>query len=340
MIKKVKVEDAVGMILAHDMTRIVPGEFKGAAFKKGQIVREEDIQELKSMGKNHIFILELDENMIHEDEAASRIASAAAGEGFELKGPSEGKINFIAKKKGLLKINVEALEKVNEIEGVVLATLHTNTLVEEGKLVAAAKLIPLVTEKSKIELVEKVCSQYDSIVSIKEVKSYKVGVVVTGTEVYEGLIKDKFGPLLRTKAKDYGCTIVDVKYAKDDENMIRGCIEDLIGMGAEVIITSGGMSVDPDDITPNVIKSVADEVVTYGSPVIPGAMFMLAYKGDIPILGLPACGMFFKITVFDLVFKRVIAGERLTKKDMASMAHGGICQACDVCHYPICPFGI
>ncbi|MEF9951486.1 MAG: molybdopterin-binding protein [Clostridium sp.] len=340
MIKKVKVEEAVGMVLAHDMTKIVPGEFKGARFKKGHIVKADDIGELKSMGKNHIFILEIDDNMIHEEEAALRIASAAFGNGIKLTEPSEGKVNFLSKSKGLLKINTDALMEINMIEGVVLATLHTNTLVEEGKLVAGAKLIPLVCEKSKIEEVERICKKHGQVVSIKEVKDYKVGVVVTGTEVYEGLIKDKFGPLLRNKADDYGCTIEDVLYSKDDEAMIKGCIEDLLNRGCEIIITSGGMSVDPDDLTPSVIRDVADEVVTYGSPVIPGAMFMIAYKGDIPIVGLPACGMFFKITVFDLVFKRLIAGDRITKKDMASLAHGGICQNCSVCHYPICTFGI
>ncbi len=340
MIKKVKIEDAVGMVLVHDMTKIVPGEFKGAAFKKGHVVREEDIEELKSMGKNHIYILELDENTIHENDASQRIANAAAGSGLELVGPHEGKINLIAKEKGLLKINTEALLEINELEGIVLATLHTNTLVEKGKLVGAAKLIPLVTEIEKIEKVEEICKKYQGIVSIKPVKSLKIGVVVTGTEVYEGIIKDKFGPLLRQKAVDYGCTVEDVLFAKDDEVMIKGCIEDLLNRGCEVIITSGGMSVDPDDLTSSVIRSVADEVVTYGSPVIPGAMFMVAYKGDVPLLGLPACGMFFKVTVFDLVFKRIIAGDRLTKRDMALLAHGGICQNCEVCHYPVCPFGI
>ncbi|MEF9934578.1 MAG: molybdopterin-binding protein [Clostridium sp.] len=339
MIKKVKVEEAVGMVLAHDMTKIVPGEFKGARFKKGHIVKANEIDELKSMGKNHIFILELDENMIHEEEAADRIAKAAYGVGIKLTEPSEGKVNFLSKSRGLLKINLEALMEINQIEGVVLATLHTNTLVDEGKLVAGAKLIPLICEKDKIEQVEKICEKYGHVVSIKPVHNYKVGVVVTGTEVYEGIITDKFGPLLKAKADDYGCTIVDVLYSRDDESMIKGCIDDLLSRGCEIIITSGGMSVDPDDLTPSVIREVADEVVTYGSPVIPGAMFMIAYKGDIPIVGIPACGMFFKITVFDLVFKRLIAGDRITKRDMAELAHGGICQNCTVCHYPVCTFG-
>lgn len=338
MIKKVKVEDAVGMVLAHDMTKVIPDKFKGAAFKKGHIVCEEDIDELKSMGKNHIFILELDENFIHENEASVRIAEAASSD-FKLEGPAEGKVNFIAKNDGLLKVNVDLLQKINEIEDVVLATLKNNTLVEKGKMVASAKLIPLITKKEKIEEVEELLKINGSVLSIKNIRSYKVGILITGTEVYEGLIKDKFEPVLRQKAKDFGCSVLGVKFAKDDLNMIKESIEELIGEGAEIIITSGGMSVDPDDITPSAIKSVSDEVITYGSPVIPGAMFMIAYKGDVPMLGLPACGMFFKITVLDIVLKKIIAGERLTKKYIASLAHGGLCDKCEVCHYPICTFG-
>lgn len=338
MIKKVKVEDAVGMVLAHDMTKVIPDKFKGAAFKKGYIVLEEDIEELKSMGKNHIFILEINDDFIHENEASLRIAQAASND-FTLVGPAEGKVNFIANSTGLLKVDVNRLQEVNEIEDIVLATLKNDTLVEKGRMVASAKLIPLITKKEKIEEVERILASQSPVISFKAVKSYKVGIVITGTEVYEGIIKDKFEPVLRNKAKDFGCSVLGVKFAKDDFEMIKGCIDELIEDGAEIIITSGGMSVDPDDITPNAIKSVADEVITYGSPVIPGAMFMVAYKGDIPMLGLPACGMFFKITVLDIVFKKIIAGERLSKKYMASLAHGGLCDRCEVCHYPVCTFG-
>jgi molybdenum cofactor synthesis domain-containing protein len=338
-VKKVKVEEAVGMVLAHDLTKIIPGEFKGAAFKKGYIIKEEDIEMLKSMGKNHIFIMELNENTVHEEEAAKRLAKAAAGEGIYLTEPSEGKVNLKAKYKGLLKINLEALEEINNIDLIILATLHNNTLVEKDKLVAGTKIIPLTIEKEKIEQVEEICERMGKVVSIKPVKSMKVGIVITGTEVYEGRIKDKFGPVLSEKLEKYGCELVGMKFAPDNLEMIQEAIQSLIDDGAEIIMTSGGMSVDADDVTPTAIRGIADRVVTYGSPVLPGAMFMLAYKGNVAILGVPACGMYHKTTVLDIVFPRIIAGEVLTRKDLASLAHGGLCQACEVCHYPICPFG-
>lgn len=337
--KKIVVEEAVGMVLAHDLTKVIPGEFKGAAFKKGHVIKEEDIDMLKSMGKNHIFIMELDENIIHEEEAAARIAKAAAGKGVYLTEPSEGKVNIKAQKKGLLKVNLKALQEINSIEMIVLATLHNNTLVEKDKIVACTKIIPLTVEKSKIDQVEQVCKELGKVISIKPVKSLKVGIVITGTEVYEGRIKDKFGVVLSGKVEKYGCKLLGMKFAPDNIDMIQAAINSLIDEGAEIIMTSGGMSVDPDDVTPSAIGGIADRVVTYGSPVLPGAMFMLAYKKNVAILGVPACGMYHKNTILDLVFQRVIAEEELTKKDLAVLAHGGLCQGCEVCHYPICPFG-
>jgi Molybdopterin biosynthesis enzyme len=338
-LKKIIVEEAVGMVLAHDLTKIIPGEFKGAAFKKGYVIKEEDIDMLKSMGKNHIFIMELDGDTIHEEEAAARIAKAASGEGVYLTEPSEGKVNIKSERKGLLKINLKALEQINSIEMIVLATLHNDTLVEKDKIVACSKVIPLTVEKNKINQVEQVCEELGKVISIKPVKSLKVGIVITGTEVYEGRIKDKFGVVLEGKVENYGCKLLGMRFAPDNIDMIQEAINSLIDEGAEIIMTSGGMSVDADDVTPNAIKGIADRIITYGSPVLPGAMFMLAYKKNVAILGVPACGMYHKNTVLDLVFQRVIAEEDLTKKDLACLAHGGLCQGCKVCHYPICPFG-
>ncbi|SDL10747.1 molybdopterin-binding protein [Natronincola ferrireducens] len=337
--RKVKVEDAIGMVLAHDLTKIVPGEFKGAAFKKGHIIGEEDILELKKMGKNHINILELREDDLHEDEAALRIAKAVTGGGFILEGPSEGKVNIKSSGRGLLKINVELLERIHEIDLIMLATLHSNTVIEEDKVVAGTRIIPLTIKKEAIEKVEAICKEVGKIITIKELKSLKIGILVTGSEVYEGTIVDRFGPVLKKKVEQYGGELLETKYAPDDVVKIEGAINELIDKGAEVILTSGGMSVDADDVTPSAIRNVADKVITYGSPVLPGAMFMLAYKGKATILGIPACGMYHRITVFDLVFPRVLAGEILTRKDISSLAHGGLCQNCKVCHYPICSLG-
>lgn len=337
--KKIKVEDAVGMVLAHDLTKIVPGQFKGAAYKKGYIIKQEDIDKLKDMGKNHINVMELTENDVHENDAAIRIGTAISGEGVYITQPSEGKVTIKAKERGLLKINLEALEAVNDVELIIIATLHNNTVVEKDQAVAGTRIIPLAIEKAKIEKVEKICIDMDTIISVKEVKPLKVGIVVTGSEVYHGRITDKFGPVLEEKVRFYGGTLLGVKYASDDSEMIQDNINSFIEQGADIILTSGGMSVDADDVTPTAIKNISDRVITYGSPVLPGAMFMIAYKGNIPILGVPACGMYHKTTVLDLTLPRALTGEVLTRKDITSLGHGGLCLNCKVCHYPVCPFG-
>lgn len=338
-LKSLRVEDAIGTILAHDLTKIVPGEFKGAAFKKGHIIQPEDISELKKMGKNHILVLEMDSDSIHEDDAALRIAQAAAGEGICLTSPTEGKVSLTAAKRGLLKINLEALEGINDIDMVIFSTLHNNTVVDTGKTVAGTRIIPLCINKGSIEAVEEICNRHGKVVWIKELLKLKAGIVVTGTEVFEGRITDKFGPVLARKLENYECQLLELAYSPDDKEQIKMAIEAQINAGAQIVLVSGGMSVDADDVTPSAIREVSDRVVTYGSPVLPGAMFMLGYKDSIPILGIPACGMYHKITVLDIVLPRVLTGETLTRKDFTRMGHGGLCQNCESCRYPNCTFG-
>lgn len=337
--KKVRVEDALGMILAHDLTKIEPGKFKGPAYKKGHVIEEQDIQGLKNAGKYHIYAMELNENQLHEEDAALRIANAVSGTGLYLEGPSEGKMTIKAKEEGLLKVNVDALEKINMIDMITLATLHNNTLIKKDQAIAGTRVVPLSIDKEYIEKIEKICNETETILQIKPLKSFKAGVVVTGTEVYEGRIKDKFGVVLENKIKHYGSILIGTEFSRDDEVMIKEKIEKLIDEGANIILTSGGMSVDADDVTPIAIRETSDEVISYGSPVLPGAMFMVAYKGDIPIVGVPACGMYHKITVLDLILPRILAGEKITKRDMARLGHGGLCLNCEVCTFPVCPFG-
>ena len=337
--KKVRVEDALGMILAHDLTKIEPGKFKGPAYKKGHVIEAKDIDGLKDAGKYHIYVLELDEDQLHEEEAAERIAAAVTGNGIYLEGPAEGKMTLKAKEAGLLKINVEVLEEINTIDMITLATLHNNTLIEKDQAIAGTRVIPLTIDKEYVEEIEAICKKHGAILEIKTLRKLKAGIVVTGSEVYDGRIKDKFGVVLQRKIEELGSTMIGMEYSKDDEAMIQEKVEKLISEGAEIILTSGGMSVDADDITPIAIRNIADRVISYGSPVLPGAMFMLAYKGDIPIIGVPACGMYHKITVLDLILPRVIVGEEITKRDMAKLGHGGLCLNCEVCTFPVCPFG-
>jgi molybdenum cofactor synthesis domain-containing protein len=337
--KLVQVEEAVGMILAHDMTEIIPGKSKCAVFKKGHVIKEEDIPRLLSMGKEHIGILEFKEGDIHENEAAIRMAAAAAGPGIELTEPSEGKVSFVAKITGLLKINYKALHEINSIEDITMATRHTNIVIETGMVVGGTRIIPLITDVQKIVKVEKLCKDNNPIVQILPFQKLKIGIVTTGSEVYHKRIPDKFGPVLRKKFDELGCEVMEQVIADDNADMIAANIQRLIEKGAELIACTGGMSVDPDDVTPLGIRKTGASVVSYGAPTLPGSMFMLSYKNNIPIVGLPGCVMYSKRTIFDLTIPRIIAGEKLTKEDIISLGHGGFCSSCEVCTYPNCGFG-
>lgn len=337
--KKVRVEDAIGMVVAHDLTKIVPGEFKGARFKKGHIIEAKDIEELKSMGKNHVYIMELKEDTIHEDEAAIEIGEAIKGENTYFNPPSEGKVNLTASSEGILKIKKELLYRINEIPNVVVSTLHNNAVVKKDKIIAAAKVTPLVIEKKYIEELQQLLKGKDGIIEIRPFIAKKVGIIITGTEVFNGTIQDKFAPVIKDKVEQFGCNVKEVLFAPDDLQLISNAINTCKESGCDLIICSGGMSVDADDITPVAIEKAASEVITYGSPVIPGAMFMLAYDDKRALIGLPACGMFVKVTVFDILLPRIIANDKITKRDISELSHGGLCMRCETCNYPICPFG-
>jgi len=338
-LKKVKVQDAVGMILCHDLTKIVPGEFKGCAFKKGHVIKEKDIPELLKLGKENIFVWEHKEGMLHEDEAALRIARAVAGEGIGLSEPSEGKINLAAKLKGLLKIDVERLNRINSIEHIMCATIHENQVVCEGQLLAGTRVIPLVIEEERIRFVEAICNA-NPIINIRPIDAKKVGIVSTGSEIYHGRIKDRFGPVVKDKVEKYNCQVLGQTIVDDKVEMILKAINEYLVLGADMVIITGGMSVDPDDLTPLAIRSTGAHIVSYGAPVLPGAMFLLAYlDGKTPIMGLPGCVMYSKTTVFDLVLPRVLAGEILSKNDLSRLGHGGLCTTCPSCTFPACSFG-
>ncbi len=343
--KIIPVTEAVGTVLSHDITEIRPGEFKGRAFKKGHIVREEDIEHLQRLGKEHLYILKIQDDEMHENDAADAMAKAITGDGVKLKGePNEGKINIIAETDGLLKVDREALLELNMLGEVMCATIHNNSVVKEGQLVAATRAIPLVVKKAVVEEAVKIAERAGGLLSVKRVRKPRTGVVITGNEVFHGKIKDAFEPVIRKKISALDGEITGVHFAPDDAAIIEEKIRDLITRGADLIITTGGMSVDPDDVTRFAIRNLGVNEIHYGSPVLPGSMFVVAYlkntdNSDIPILGIPACGMYASITVFDLVLPRVLAGERVGRKELAELGHGGICLKCETCRYPVCPFG-
>ncbi|WP_432205001.1 molybdopterin-binding protein [Cetobacterium somerae] len=335
--KTVKTIDATGMILCHDITKIVPGEFKGVAFKKGHIIKEEDIPELLKLGKDNLYVWEHKEGFLHENDAAIRIKNHTAGEGLIFSSIKEGKIDFIADIDGLLKIDTEELFKINSLGEIIVATLHNNTPVKKGTKIAGTRVIPLIIDENKIIQMEN--SVKKNIIKILPIKPKKVAVITTGNEVFYGRIQDKFGPILSKKVEEYGCEIVYHTFSSDDKEMIKEKIQEALNSEAELILCTGGMSVDPDDRTPLAIKEMGGELISYGSPVLPGAMLLLAYHGEKAILGLPGCVMHSKKTAFDLVLPRILAGEKITFKDIAAYGHGGLCLDCPICTFPHCSFG-
>ena len=338
MMKKIKTTEAVGYVLQHDITKIIPGEFKGRAFKKGHIITEEDIPHLLRLGKDHIFVFELGEDKIHENEGAMILGKLGQGENISLGSEiKEGKINFNSSINGILKVDSEKLFELNMLGEISFATLPNNIPVKKGELVGGARIIPLVIEKEKMDRAKNLIKE--PILNVRPYKKYKVGIITTGNEVFYGRIKDKFGPVILEKLKPYNSEIIGQALCPDDKEIIKEKAREFLDKGATMIIFTGGMSVDPDDMTPTSIIELGGELISYGAPVLPGSMFLLSYLGDIPMMGLPGCVMFAKKTVFDLVLGRVMTGEKLTKADIMRYATGGLCQSCEVCHYPNCTFG-
>lgn len=336
--KLIRTVDAVGYVLQHDITQILPGEFKGRAFKKGHIIKEEDIPVLLSLGKDNIYVFELGEVGVHENDAAVILGGLGKGDKVytddEIK---EGKINFHSEVDGILKVNSEKLLELNMLGEISFATLPNNYPVSKGDLIAGARVIPLVVSKEKMEMAKSVVKE--PILSVASFITYKVGIITTGNEVFYGRIEDKFGKVIYQKMQEYNCEILGQKICPDNKEEIKKAAREFLDMGATMLVFTGGMSVDPDDLTPSSIMEMGGELVTYGSPVLPGSMFLLSYLGDIPMMGLPGCVMYGKRTVFDLVLSRVMTGERLTTKDIMMYGTGGLCQGCSTCHFPNCSFG-
>ncbi len=344
--RTVVVEQAVGMALAHDVTEIRKDEFKGRAFRKGHVVQPADVEHLRRLGKEKLFVLSIQEDEMHEDDAAVLIADALKGDGVSVPGePREGKLNLVASQGGLLKINTEALRRFNRIGEVMCATLHSNTVVRQGQVVGATRAIPLVVKKITVEEAVQAVHGHPRAVEVLPMRQPKVGIVITGNEVYFGRIADAFGPIMSRKIAELGGSVVGIEYAPDDEKVIKEKLRALLSQGADMLITTGGMSVDPDDVTRFAIRQLGAKDILYGSAVLPGAMFLLAYidyangEGSVPIFGIPACGMYHKTTIFDIIVPRVLAGERIVRDDLAVLGHGGLCLHCAECRYPICPFG-
>lgn len=337
--KLYKTEEAVGQILCHDITQIIPGVVKDAVFRKGHVICKEDIPVLLSVGKEHIYVWENDENMLHENDAANILYQICKGEGMHGSDVKEGKIELIADYEGILKIDREKLRKVNRVGEMMIASRHGDFPVKKGDKIAGTRIIPLVIEKEKMERVKDLAGE-KPIFRILPYQKKKIGLVTTGSEVYKGRIQDAFTPVIREKLAEYGMEIQMHELSDDQHEQITAIIKKMLDAGMDMIICTGGMSVDPDDRTPLAIKNTGAEIVTYGAPVLPGAMFMLGYvKGNIPVVGLPGCVMYAKRTIFDLVLPRLLAGEKIEKEELDRLGEGGLCLNCPTCTFPNCGFG-
>lgn len=337
--KKLPIKEAIGKPLASDMTRIVPGKIKGPAFKRGHILVEEDIPLLMDMGKAYVYVLDPDKGYIHEDDAAIALANAYGGDEFERLGPSEGRINIKAKVSGLLKINLSLLHEVNDTGDIICSTLHQHTVCHKGVTVAATRIIPVAMDEKRFRSILQGVEKNGPLLRILPFTRKKVGVVVTGEEVYSGRIPDSSMEIIGPKVTALGGEIAAHDVCKDNAEVIGDTISGMIRGGCEVVITTGGLSVDPDDVTLEGIKRCGAEVVSYGSPILPGAMFACAYLGGVPILGIPAAVFYFPTTVLDIFLPRAMADDPISREDIVALGHGGLCLNCKKCTYPVCPFG-
>lgn len=335
----VKTEDAVGMVLCHDITQIIKGVTKDAVFRKGHIIQPEDIPVLLSVGKDNIYVWENDDSMLHEDEAAEILRDMCMNEGMSASKPKEGKIELTAERDGLFLVDRERLRAVNSFGRMMIATRPGGVAVKAGDKLCGTRIIPLVIEKEAMAQAKAVAGDAP-LLRLAEIKPKRFGLVTTGNEVYYGRIEDTFTPVIVEKLAQFGCEMAAHEVSNDDHEKITGIINKMLADGVDMVLCTGGMSVDPDDKTPLAIKNTGANIVSYGAPVLPGAMFLLAYTADgRPICGLPGCVMYAKRTIFDIVLPYLLTDEPVTADMLAGLGNGGLCLNCNVCHFPNCGFG-
>jgi molybdenum cofactor synthesis domain-containing protein len=337
---KIPIEAAVGSRLAHDITEIRPGEFKGPSFKRGHKVAPEDLCRLMRLGKRHLYVLDLKENQVHEDDAVLELATALAGPGVSFSAqPHEGKLQLKAAYDGLLKIDTGALVAFNLLPDVMCASRHDNVPVRQGAILAGTRAIPLVIDREHLDNAVALARQKAPIFSVKSYCRTKVRLIITGNEVYEGLIEDRFAAIVGDKLAAFGAELLETVILPDEVDRIAATTHRFLEADTDLIVTTGGMSVDPDDVTRLGIRRAGVDRLYYGAGALPGAMGMMAYSGETPIIGIPACGLYHQATVFDLLLPRLLAGENPDNVDLARLSVGGLCLDCEVCRYPDCSFG-
>lgn len=335
--KKIAVEQAVGMTLCHDITAMKDG-FKGALFTRGHVIAEEDIPALLDIGKRTIYIWEENAGEIHEEDCALRMATMAPVEGAHYEGPSEGKMVLKADAQGMFRVDTDLLREINSIGDITITSVPDHYPAEPGMRIASMRIVPLVTQEEQIIRAEKLC-EGKKLFDLIPYRFLKVGVIITGSEVYSGRIQDKFEPVIRKKLEKYPAEIIGVKICDDELDMITGAATEFIDAGADLLVFTGGMSVDPDDLTPTAIRSIGGEFITHGVPSQPGNMTVVAYLGDVAMTGVPGAAISQPTTVLDVLLPQIFAGVKFTKEELINLGDGGLCQQCKPCHFPNCTFG-
>ncbi len=335
--RKIRVQDAIGMELCHDITQMKDG-FKGAAFRRGHIIRPEDIEHMLDIGKQTVFVWEENAGELHEDDCARRMAAMAPVDAAHYTGPSEGKVLLFADQRGFFRVNTRLQREINSIGDITISTLPDHYPVEVGARLASMRIVPLVTQEQQILKAEALCDK-EKLLELLPYQPKKLGVIITGSEVYHGRIQDKFEAVVRAKMRQYPCQILGITICDDDLDMILNAARAHLDKGADFLVFTGGMSVDPDDLTPTAIRQLGADIVRYGVPAQPGNMTLVAYLGEVPVLGVPGAAISLPTTMFDVLLPQIFAGQRITREELINLGDGGLCQMCKTCHWPNCTFG-
>lgn len=336
--RKIPLTEAVGLPLAHDITEIRPEKgVKHRAFKRGHVVTEDDLERLRDLGKNYLYITGPEDTDVHEDDAALTVAPLAAGVGIDHEAePCEGKIAFRARHDGVFRVDADRLLAIHRLAIPALPTLPGNYPVRKGQTVAAFRIIPLTCERAILDAV--VALLGEPLLRVDPFIVRDAAILVTGTEVYEGRIEDGFIPRLTAAVAGYDVPIATSAVVPDDRAVIASHIEQMAAQCGLVMVT-GGTSVDPDDVTTAAMRDAGVEFAVKGMPVQPGNNFTIGYLGETAVCAIPAATLFFKATAFDIFLPRMLAGERIGVEQIAAMGLGGLAQpGTDAC-FPNATFG-
>lgn len=341
--RRVDVNEAIGLPLGHDITEIVVDaaagrRLKQVAFRRGHIIAAEDVPRLLDLGKSAVYISHPDDVEMHEDEAALAVAPRAAGANIEHDPqPREGKINFRAACDGVFRVDPERLYRINRLEIPTLPTLPTNFPVKAGQQVAGFRIVPLTCPPG---VIDEVLAELDTpLLSVTPYILKTAAVLVTGSEVHAGRIEDGFQPRLRATLEPFGVEVTRAEILPDDRELIRASVA-TAARQCDIVLVTGGTSVDPDDVTVAAMEAAGAVFPVRGMPMQPGNNFTIGRLDGTPVCAVPAATLFYRATSLDVLLPRLLAGIPITAEEIHRLGHGGLAlPTCDE-HFPDCTFGI